>query len=169
MVFTPQEVQIFKSKNTKVVSTRTTSLWRIPLLQTELGLINIKQKDQNSDKQNSINSVYELPSTNQVIHYYHAVAGFPTKPTWLKAIKAGIFTSWSMLTATAIAKHISESQETHKGHMPQQWQGVQSNPKKTVAEDMHIVHAPPHQSKKVSINIEDMKQLMYMDQTGKFV
>ena len=36
-------------------------------------------------------------------------------------------------------------------------------------DDKHIVHATQHQSKEVSINIEDMKQLMYMDQTGKIL
>jgi hypothetical protein len=38
-----------------------------------------------------INSVYELPNTEQVIAWYHAAAGYPTKATWIKAIYAGFY------------------------------------------------------------------------------
>ena len=41
--------------------------------------------------EHAINNVYELPSTAQSIRYLHAAAGFPTKQTWLKAIRAGNF------------------------------------------------------------------------------
>ena len=60
----------------------------------------------------------------QVIRYDHASAGFPTKTTWLKAIKAGFYTMWPMLTATAVMKNYPESNETQKGHMHQNKQGV---------------------------------------------
>jgi len=31
--------------------------------------------------------VYELKPQPELVRYYHAAAGFPTKPSWLKAIK----------------------------------------------------------------------------------
>ena len=62
----------------------------------------------------------------QVIQYYHAAARFPTKATWLKAINIGFFATWPMLIAKAVAKYFLESNETQKGHMQQQWQGVKS-------------------------------------------
>eukprot|EP00957_Ditylum_brightwellii_P002469 189716-Ditylum_brightwellii.AAC.1 len=34
-------------------------------------------------------SVYDLPSVEALIRYFHAAAGFPVRDTWLKAIKAG--------------------------------------------------------------------------------
>ena len=51
---------------------------------------------------NEINNVYELPNMKKVIQYYHAVAGFPSKPIWLKAINT-FFSTWPMLTNTAVA------------------------------------------------------------------
>jgi hypothetical protein len=41
----------------------------------------------------TIASVYALPSPEKTIQYLHAAAGFPTKKTWLKAIKAGNYNS----------------------------------------------------------------------------
>ena len=42
----------------------------------------------------AINHTYELPSVEPAIRYLHAAAGFPTKATWLKAIRNGKFLSW---------------------------------------------------------------------------
>ena len=35
----------------------------------------------------AIHNVYELKTQPELVRYYHAAAGFPTKPLWLKAIK----------------------------------------------------------------------------------
>ncbi len=50
------------------------------------------------------------------MQYHHASAGFPTKPTWLAAIKNKHFTLWPGLTLDAARKHFPDSEETHKGH-----------------------------------------------------
>jgi hypothetical protein len=44
------------------------------------------------------NSIYNLVSTKQAIKWMHAVCEYPVKSTWLKAIKAGNYVSWMMLT-----------------------------------------------------------------------
>ena len=69
------------------------------------------------------NIAYDLPSVSQTVRYLHAAAGYPTKDTWIKAIKAGNYISWPGLTATAARKHFPESDETQKGHMKRQRQG----------------------------------------------
>jgi hypothetical protein len=51
------------------------------------------------------NSVYELPNLEQVIAWYHTATDYPTKPTFLKAIEAGFYASWPLLTAKAVRKH----------------------------------------------------------------
>ena len=51
-----------------------------------------------------------------MVQYYHAAAGFPTKPTWIKAIKNQQFASWQGLTADVVARHYPDSEETPKGH-----------------------------------------------------
>ena len=66
-------------------------------------------------------------------------------------MKLGFFTSSPMLIATANAKHFPEALKMQKVHLQQQ----------------HIVHAAPQRFKEVSVNVEDMKNITYTDQTGK--
>ena len=63
---------------------------------------NTNHQDSGGHEKEIIKIVYDLPGTKQVIHYYHTGKGFPTKSTWLKAMKAGFHASLPMLTATAI-------------------------------------------------------------------
>ena len=39
-------------------------------------------------------SVYDLPSLEALIQYFHVAAGFPVRDTWLKPINVGNFASW---------------------------------------------------------------------------
>ena len=59
-----------------------------------------------------------------MIWYYHAAAGYPTKKNWLRAIKCRKFVSWPGPTVDAARKHFPESEETQKGHMKTQPQGL---------------------------------------------
>jgi hypothetical protein len=59
---------------------------------------------QNTTKQ-GIHNVYELKTQPEPVRYYHTAAGFPTKPSWLKAIKNKQYTSWLGLTWEVANKH----------------------------------------------------------------
>jgi len=74
------------------------------------------------------NSVYDLPSTKQAIKWMHAVCGYPypVKSTWLKAIKAGNYVGWPMLTERSVQKYYPETIETAKGHLNQKRKNVRS-------------------------------------------
>ena len=72
----------------------------------------------------TINSVYELPNLQQVVRWYHAAAGYPTKATWLKAIEAGFYATWPLLTAKAVKKHYPDTDATPKGHMKRVKSGI---------------------------------------------
>ena len=72
----------------------------------------------------AVHNIYELKTKTEVVCYYHAVAGFLTKSTWLRAIKADNFVSWSGLTVDAARKNFPESEETQKGHIQTQAQGL---------------------------------------------
>eukprot|EP00804_Cyclotella_cryptica_P013333 CCRYP_005110-RA/>CCRYP_005110-RA protein AED:0.26 eAED:0.28 QI:0/0/0/1/1/1/4/0/679 len=61
------------------------------------------------------NSVYDLPSTEQAIRWMHAVCGYPVKSTWLKAVQAGNFIGWPLLTSRNVQKYFPETVETPKG------------------------------------------------------
>eukprot|EP00804_Cyclotella_cryptica_P021956 CCRYP_000903-RA/>CCRYP_000903-RA protein AED:0.16 eAED:0.16 QI:0/0/0/1/1/1/4/0/960 len=54
-------------------------------------------------------SVYDLPSTEQAIKWMHAVCGYPVKSTWLKAVQAGNFIGWPLLTAKNVQKYYPDS------------------------------------------------------------
>ena len=51
-------------------------------------------------KQNNLRaySVYDLPSVEDLVQYFHAAAGFPVRTTCLKAIKVGSYRTWPGLT-----------------------------------------------------------------------
>ena len=46
---------------------------------------------------------YDLPSTARLIKYLHATAGSPAKSTWMKAVQAGNYKSWSGITRNNVA------------------------------------------------------------------
>eukprot|EP00804_Cyclotella_cryptica_P028235 CCRYP_014585-RA/>CCRYP_014585-RA protein AED:0.40 eAED:0.48 QI:0/0/0/1/1/1/2/0/278 len=64
------------------------------------------------------NSVYDLPSTEQAIKWMHAVCGYPVKSTWLKAIKAGNFVGWPLLTEANVKKYYPRPQKPLRAPQP---------------------------------------------------
>eukprot|EP00804_Cyclotella_cryptica_P018674 CCRYP_007185-RA/>CCRYP_007185-RA protein AED:0.41 eAED:0.41 QI:0/0/0/1/0/0.5/2/0/395 len=75
-------------------------------------------------EQHSILNVYELPSIQQTIRYLHAAAGFPTKTTWMAAIRRGNYNTWPLVTVANVHKHFPQSEETQQGHMRSQRQDL---------------------------------------------
>ena len=73
-----------------------------------------------------INHVYELPNMDPSIPYLHSAAGFPTKPTWLKATRKGRFLSWPLVNMKNVNQCFPNSKETQRGHMHSQRQGMRS-------------------------------------------
>ena len=89
------------------------------------------------------NSVYDLPSTEEAVKWMHAVCGYPVKTTWLKAIKAGNFTGWPMITIRNVSKYYPETTKTPKGHLNQSRKNVRStktNPKPLEEADTNMLH-----------------------------
>ena len=80
----------------------------------------------------AISSAEELPSTEQLIRYLHACAGYPKRETCIKAIQEGNYVSWPGLTVKKVNKFYLETDETPKGHMRQTRQGVRSTKEKVV-------------------------------------
>ena len=78
------------------------------------------------------NSVYDLPSIKQAIKWMHAVCGYPVKSTWLRAIKAGNYVGWPILTEQNVSKYYPKTDETLKGHMNQTRKNVRSTKVKQV-------------------------------------
>ena len=72
----------------------------------------------------SINALFDLPSTKQTALWYHAAAGWPEKETFLDTIRKGNYATWPGLTVKIMSKHLPESIETKKGHIKRARQGI---------------------------------------------
>ncbi len=81
------------------------------------------------------NNIYDLPSIEQAIRWMHAVCGNPVKSTWLKAVKAGNFIGWPLLTEKNIEKYFPDTPEIQQGHMAQTRKNVRST--KHLSQDLH--------------------------------
>jgi hypothetical protein len=101
------------------------NLWQIPLVDmvrnnnTDMVIVNqppTKFLQAHPPPSNAVHNVYELKTQPKLVRYHHASAGFPTKPTWLTAIKHKKFAAWPGLLLDAARKHFPDSEETHKGH-----------------------------------------------------
>jgi hypothetical protein len=117
----------------------------------------------------AVYNVYELPSTRELVAFLNASLGYPTKATLVEAARRGFLTSFPGLTVENINKFFPESEETQKGHMRQQRQGVRST--KMVDEDATsegFQQAPGIKHKDVYFWVYDAtKRTMYTDQTGR--
>ena len=64
-----------------------------------------------------IHNVFGINIMTEVIIYYHSSSAFPTNNTCMKAIKAGNYTPWTVLTMKTAQRKFIESEETLKRHM----------------------------------------------------
>jgi hypothetical protein len=74
----------------------------------------------------AINAIFDLPSAPQTFLWYHASAGFPVKESFIKAVRNGNYATWPKLAVTLINKYMPDSDETAKGHLKGQRQGIRS-------------------------------------------
>jgi hypothetical protein len=88
-----------------------TGLWKLPLHPE--GIAANREPPHNE----AINVIFDLPSTRQNLLWYHAVAGFPPKKTFVRAVHNGNYATWPKLTVQLIHKYMPDSDETAKGHL----------------------------------------------------
>ncbi len=198
-VFDDEEVNIYDAQNTTLKVSRgaivrgwfdkKANLWRIPLIpvvlnnNTDTVLVNKQPTEFLPGRTpiiEAINNVYELKTQPELVRYLHACAGFPTKPSWIKAIKNGQYASWPGLTVKAVAKHFPESEETMKGHGRKTKSGLRSTKAYADSEPdfddvenatMNQTHSLTKQKESILMVFDlsdEAQRLMYTDQTGKF-
>jgi hypothetical protein len=113
-----------------------------------------------------IGNVYELPSIEQTIRYLPTAVGFPTKATWLKAIRKGNYSTWPLINVKNVYKHFPQSEETQQGHMRGQRQGLRST---NIIQQLTTGHDTPVQNRNdIMLQTYDANETMYTDQTGRF-
>jgi hypothetical protein len=112
------------------------------------------------------------------------IQGFPTKPTWLAAIKNKQFASWPGLTLNATWRHFPDSEETHKGHGRKTPSGLRSTKTKQgplldnsnyafgANQDAQLPLQPVKKEKTIFYRTLDLKdeatQKKLSDQPGRF-
>ena len=112
--------------------------------------------------------MYDLPSTDEAVKWMHAVCGYPFKSTWPKAIKAGNFTGWPMLTIHNLSKYYPETTETPKGHLNQSRKNVRST--KTKPKPLEEANTNTLCGQKIRdmyTEVYDVRNTVFSDQTGK--
>ena len=154
-------------------------VWRFPLLPTEGAPAFDSQhspqeilRAQPPPLPDNILNVYDLKTNPELIRYYHAATGFPTKPTWLKAIKNGHYKSWPGLDRTIAVKYFPESVETWKGHGRKIKSGLRSA-KQPVLEDEAKPEPPTSEGERALLvktyNLQhQFDKKLYTDQMGRF-
>ena len=112
-------------------------------------------------------SAYDLPSVESLIRYFHAAAGYPVRSTWLKAISAGNYSSWSGLTLANATKYCPSATSTIIGHLVQKRKGVRSTKPKLTATSSPEPKLPQVCSNELHIHVTPISKL-YTDDTGRF-
>jgi hypothetical protein len=99
----------------------------------------------------------------------HPICGYPVKLAWLKAIKAGNYVGWPMLTECNVQKCYPETIKTAKGHLNQTRKNVRST--KVMVAPLETCNNSHLHDKKVC-DVYTLTYMvcktMYSNQTGRF-
>ncbi len=130
----------------------------------------------------TINVIFKLPSARKTFLWYHASVGLPTKATFIDAIHNGNYSTWPKLTVTLINRYFPDSNETIKGHLKGQRQGIRSKKQaalekiienkevriKIEGESSPFHKIPITKSHQAFFCIDDLTDSIHNDQTGAF-
>ena len=147
--FTKKDVTITKNNKSiwKGQRDNTTKLWMLPL----------------PPEHHQVNNVHTMDTVLQQIQYLHACAGYPTKTTWLQAIKNGYFATWPIITYKTVQKYLTEPEPTIKGHINQIKQNTRSTQTLTKKQK-----EPEATDEAIYTAIHAITDKIYSDQTGRF-
>ena len=109
-----------------------------------------------------------------MIRYYHAAAGFPTKPTWIAGIRKNQYRSWPGLDARSAAKFFPDATEMWKGHGRKIKSGLRSMKQALTDESKTPPTVKPRQSEQeLHVKTYNLKEYLdrklYSDQTVPFL
>ncbi len=99
----------------------------------------------------------------------HPICGYPVKSTWLKAIKAGNYVGWLMLTEHNVQKYYLKATKTAKGHLNQTRKNVRSTKEKPAPlETCNTLQLHGKKVRDVYTKTYKVHKTMFSDQTGQF-
>ena len=99
--------------------------------------------------------------------------GFPTKSTWIKAIKGGNYATLPYLSIETVRIYYPESNKMAQGHIKSVKEGIRSTkvkapPLKVKLEKGEELIRPLIKHNDVCIKVKEAKETMYIDQTEVF-
>ena len=177
-VLDKQSVKIYDAKTTTVKTDappvlqgwRVGNLWRIPLV-PEVTNVNTQTRIVECPPvQEAVANVFEMPSVEKLIAYFHAAAGYPVMSTWIKAIDNGSFATWPGLTSKAVRKYYPETDATMAGHMHGIRQGIKLTKARDakLEEETNATTEPVKKEHDIMVKVVDLQETIYTDQTGMF-
>ncbi len=99
-----------------------TGMWKLDLNPTT----SLSTPEGQAAPNETLNVIFDLPSARETFLWYHASAEFPTKATFIDAVRNSNYSTWPKLTVTLINCYFPDSNETIKGHLKGQYQGIRS-------------------------------------------
>ena len=97
----------------------------------------------------------------------HTVCGYPVKSTWLKAVNAGNFMGWPMLTVANVKKYYPEKNETPKGHLNQVRKDTRST-KPSPFKEADPAALRGKKERDVYMKVYNVRETIFSNQTGQF-
>jgi hypothetical protein len=105
----------------------------------------------------------------QAIKWMHAICGYPVKSTWLKAIKAGNYVGWPILTKRNVQKYYLETIKTAKRHLNQTRKKVRSTKAKAAPLETCVTsHLHSKKVCNVYTQLYMVCKTMFSNRTGQF-
>ncbi len=151
-----------------------TGLWEFPLEPLQTTSSNTRSA---ATQPETINVIFDLSSACQTLLWYHVAVGFPTKETFSDSVRAGNYSTWPGLTAKMIHRHFPDSNETVRGHLKGQRQGICSTKQKALnklvemaATSLHLatLKAPIVKHSNIFVCIKDLSDTIHSDRMGGF-
>jgi hypothetical protein len=183
-VFSKEGAGIYDDYTTTITADKTpvleanmcnlTGLWKLPLHAEET--VANKEPPHNE----AINIIFDLPSARQNFLWYHVVAGFRVKETFIRAVCNGNYATWPKLIVQLIHKYMPDLDETAKGHLKGQRQGIRSTKQKAFEKMIEVEEArikiegdfspfrplPPTKLNDIFVRMEDINKEIHTNQTG---
>jgi hypothetical protein len=114
MVLTKNGAAIYDDNTTAITASNPPILESDWCQHTRMWRLNLDPENTNThspDKQHAttetINVIFNLPSSRKTFLWYHASARFPPKETFIDAVRNGIYATWLKLKVTLINRYIT--------------------------------------------------------------
>ena len=128
VTFTSKDVTLYSARGLTILTgwreTHMPKMWRFVLSPNKEPTTPATPRNKRTSLRDY--SAYDLPSVESLVRYLHVTAGFPTKHTWINAIKSGNFDTWPGLTYYNASNYLPQATNTIKGYMTQTKKGVRT-------------------------------------------